>query len=514
MVFSKSYAENLKVNLSKRQLETVTQDYDISQLHQLLLKKQLTSQQLTQFYLERIAQMNPQLNAVISTNPLAMEQAKQLDQELANGQIRGLLHGIPILVKDNIETKELPTTAGSLILKDNMTERDATVIANLRASGAIILGKTNLSEWANFRSRDSSSGWSAVGGQTHNPHDITRSSCGSSSGSGAAIAANLAVAAIGTETNGSITCPASINGIVGVKPRLGLVSRLGIVPIAETQDTAGPMTKFVKDSAILLAYMQSDDPKDQTFKTTLQRSQYRVEALLKKFKKPVNLSKLRLGVLQSPATSNMAVNELLGKFIQQLKQQKTSLVENLQTHPYESFYQDSYDVLLSEFKPSLNQYFKMLPNAYNQLTLEKVIAYNQKNATKEMPYFGQDIFIAAEKSLGMNHTDYQLKLKKIKQATQVDGLDKLILEHDIDALIAVTVGPAWKIDHVYGDRYPGGVSTYSAVSGYKHITLPLGKIKGLPVGLSIIGGKETQDSWLLEIAMSLEAFLSALPKVE
>lgn len=476
----------------------VTEKATIPELHQLMREGELSASQLTEFYLHQIEQKNAQLNAVIATNPDALAAAKKLDESYASGEPMGPLHGIPILIKDNIETADMPTTAGSLILKDNHTNRDATLVKKLRDAGAVILGKANLSEWANIRSERSSSGWSAIGGQTRNPHDITRSPCGSSSGSGSAVAANLSVAAIGTETNGSITCPASANGIVGLKPTVGSVSRMGIVPISHTQDTAGPMTKSVIDTAIIMQVIQGTDSQDKATQI-LAGKQLTINLPDESYQ----LKGKRVGVLKSRAMSHEGVKKTIDKVKQSLQQQGAILVEDLVTNPYEGFVGDTYQVLLYEFKTDLNQYLAALPNDNNQLTLEKIIEFNRQNKETEMKYFQQEVFEKSQAKGPLSESSYIETLAKVRQATREDGLDKLISENKLDVVISATLGPAWKIDLVNGDNFGGSFSTYSAVSGYPHLTLPMGKVHGLPVGLSITAGPLSEQA-LIDFAYAFE----------
>jgi len=485
-----------------QQLKNLVQQSTIPQLIQAMKEKQLTATELTQFFIQQIDELNPQLNAVVAMNPDAISIAMQLDEALSHGKLRGPLHGIPILVKDNIETETMPTTAGSLALKDNFTHRDAPIIAKLKRAGAIILGKTNLSEWANMRSERSSSGWSAIGGQTRNPHDLNRSTCGSSSGSGAAVAAFLSVAAIGTETNGSITCPSSANGIVGIKPTVGLLSRHGIVPISHTQDTAGPMTRSVIDAAILLSVMQGFDEKDPA--TNIAKGHLNYDYTPEQ--SSISLKGKRLGVLYAAPLAHEQVESLFNQTKQMLEQEGALLVEGLSTEPYDHFYQDSYDVLLYEFKATLNDYLAQLPNEYKSLTLEKLIQFNQAHATKEMPYFQQEIFEKSQQKATLTDQKYLTALQKVHQATRADGLDKMLKEHNLDAIITVTLTPAWSIDRINGDHFTGSFSTYPAVSGYPHLTLPMGKVHHMPVGLSITGGALSEKE-LIAIAHRLEQLI-------
>ena len=485
-----------------KQINKITSESNILELQNLMAQEKLSSLELTQFYLQQIKKHNPELKAVISLNPKALTIARALDAERKQGKVKGLLHGIPVMVKDNIETKSMATTAGSLALKDNYTNRDATLVKNLKDSGAIILAKTNLSEWANFRSERSSSGWSGVGGQTRNPIDLNRSPCGSSSGSAAVVAGNLAVAAVGTETNGSITCPSSLTGLVGIKPTVGLVSRYGVVPISHTQDTAGPMTKSVTDTAILLAAMQGEDKNDSA--TTDSKFNFKDNYLnSKKYK---SLKGLRIGLLESRVKPHEGVDAVYDHAIDKLKQSGAILVPDLKLARYEGFGQDTYSILLYEFKQGLNQYLAELPNKLNHLTLEKLIQFNRNHADQEMPFFKQEIFLKAQAKGPLSDSDYIETLKKIKNTTAKEGLDKLVKENNLDIIITPTLGPAWSIDQINGGQYTGGYSTFSAVSGYPHLTLPMGKVHHLPIGLSVIGLSK-EDAKVIQIALSIESVL-------
>ena len=500
-------AVTAKESKQAKNLETLTQTHTIEELQSLMLQGKLTSSELTHFYINKIKNENPKYNAVIALNEKAIKIAANLDATIKEYDVKTLpaLYGMPILLKDNIESKEMATTAGSLALKDNFTNRDATLTANLRAAGAIILGKTNLSEWANFRSERSSSGWSAIGGQTKNPHDVSRTPCGSSSGSGAAVAANFAIAAIGTETNGSITCPAAVNGVVGVKPTVGLVSRHGVVPISPSQDTAGPMTKFVADAKRVLFAMQG---KDQQDKHTLNKG-------IKKVAKNIAIlpvDGLKLGIVYSSAESHEQVAQIMKNTVAKLKANGVELTSDLKFEGYDGFWADAYTQLLREFKTSLNHYFSSLPNdvpdEINTMTLEKLIQFNKDNQQLEMAYFQQEIFEKSQATEGMKTQKYKNLKSKLQRVTGKENISKLIDRHDLDALIAVTRGPAWKIDKINGDNSNGGVSSFSAISGYPHVTLPMAKLHGLPIGLSIMT-KHGEDEKALNVAEALAQLLTS-----
>ena len=479
---------------------TLTTKMTIPEIQEVMNSGELTSLQLTQFYLQQIELKNLKLNAIISVLPNALANARMLDKERADGTVRGALHGIPIIIKDNIETKKVATTAGSLALKDNKTNRDATLIKNLKRAGAIILAKANLSEWANFRSERSSSGWSAIGGQTRNPHDTNRSPCGSSAGSAVAVAANLAVAAVGTETDGSISCPASAVGVVGIKPTLGLVSRYRIIPIADTQDTAGPLAKSVIDASILLAAMQGKDNADLATKARHFKfsEDYQNETITHP------LLGLRVGLLKPRVRKHEGVDKVYESAIEELKKAGAIIVTGIENNRYENFSKDHYNVLLHEFKHYINKYLNSVPTSVHGMTLEKLIQFNLDNADKELEYFQQEIFIKAQAKGNLKSEDYLASLARLKKATREDGLDKHFKDLNLDIIITPSLGPAWSIDLINGGQYTGGYSSYSAISGYPYLTFPMGKVKHLPIGLSVLG-LALEDAKIIEIAKQMEA---------
>ena len=454
-------------------------------------------------YLERIATIDdagPQLNAVIVTNPDA-------PQEAAAAQSAGApLAGRTVLVKDNIETREFPTTAGSLALADNMTGRDAPLIANLRNAGGVVLGKTNLSEWANIRSNGSTSGWSAVGGLTRNPYAIDRNSCGSSSGSGAAVAAGFAWAAIGTETNGSITCPASINGIVGFKPSVGLVSRTHVVPISSTQDTAGPMTQTVFDAALLLGAIAGEDPADPVTLTPKGRIADYTSGLA-----TYSLQGVRIGVMRKQVGNRSDVAKLFDRALADMEAAGAELVE-IEFDPNSEMYGDSFAVLMFELREEMGKYLASLPGESMPRSLADLIAFNEAHPSEELRWFGQDLFEQAEGT-----TDRKAYEKARENAVRIAGeetLDKLMAENDVQFLVAPTRGPAWVSDLVNGDRFNGsiGFGSPAAIAGYPHLTVPMGGIEGLPVGISFYGAKWT-DHEVLKLGAAYERARTAdLPK--
>lgn len=429
----------------------------------------------------RMRRWENQLNAVITTNPGAVAIAKRLDAERASGNIRGPLHGYPVMLKDNIETRDMPTTAGSLALKDNHTDRDAEVVRRLRQAGLLIAAKTNLSEWANFRDNNSSSGWSGIGGLTVNAWDAGRTACGSSSGSAVAVAAGYVAFALGTETDGSVICPASVNGIVGIKPTLGLVSRRGIVPIAHSQDTAGPMASSVASAVLLLSAMEGSDPDDPI---TVHNAKYHGRDYTKDLQAD-GLKGLRIGVIRSQ-TFHMDSIGLYDQAVADMAAAGAVIVDDLKFPDWPSgFWDDSINVLYYEFKHDLNQYFASLPGSLNSFTLEKLIAFNRHHAEREMPWFGQDLLETAQGKGGLDSDEYLQALQKIQTFTR-SSIDDLLSSHHLDVLIMRSNAPAFTIDLVYGDNYQGGSSSMAAIAGYPHITVPMGRWKGLPVGLSLL----------------------------
>ena len=476
-------------------------DDDIAGLQQAMTAGTLSSRQITQWSLDRIAAIDdagPTLNAVLATNPDALAIADERDAERRAGRIRGPLHGIPVLLKDNIDTGDrMPTTAGSLSLAGTPAKGDAEVTRRLREAGAVILGKTNLSEWANIRSTHSSSGWSAVGGQTRNPHVLDRSPCGSSSGSGVAVAAGFVVAAIGTETDGSIVCPASVNGIVGFKPTVGLISRRGIVPISHSQDTAGPMTRTVIDAAILLDVLAGADPADPvTAMATGQHGSFQASL------KAANLDGRRFGIVRNHGGGHTA-EPILDMAVATLRAQGAEVVDPVVLRPASEYSEDELAVLLFELKADLAGY--LAQRGINSLTsLADVIAFNEREAAAEMRWFGQELFLEAERLGGLDSVDYRSKLARIRRLAGADGIDATLTAHRIDALVAITCGPAWPIDLIHGDNM--GVtcsSSPAAVAGYPSVSVPAGFAHGLPIGISFIAGA-WQDAELLKIAYAFE----------
>jgi Asp-tRNA(Asn)/Glu-tRNA(Gln) amidotransferase A subunit family amidase len=460
--------------------DTSLHNLTLQQTQGLLKTQKLTSVALANYYLERIARYDkqgPTINAMAQMNPDLLTQAKALDEKIASGQALGPLFGAVVVVKDNIDIQGLSNTAGSYLLREHFPKNHAFVIQQLLAADALILGKTNLSEWANFRSTLSSSGWSSLHGQTVNPHDTRRSPCGSSSGSGAAIAADFALLAIGTETDGSVTCPAAVNGIVGIKPTLGLVSRSGIIPIAHSQDTAGPMTRTVSDAVALLDVMMAQDNNDPQALPPLQLSQYLVKGGLKG---------KRIGIARNLMGYHSELDKVFEQQLTILRQAGAILVDNANIETKGQWDGAEYTVLLSEFKADLQHYLSQSNAPFKTLT--DAIRLNSEFATQTMPIFGQEIFLAAEQAPSLDEQTYLTALADSKKFTRELGIDATLTKHQLAMLIAPTTAPAWMIDHIDGDHYMGSAGSAAAVSGYPHITVPMGSVKHMPVNISFIGG--------------------------
>ncbi len=463
----------------------------------------LSAQALTKIYLDRIDRLNqqgPKLHAVICTNPDAPTTAAALDAERAAKGPRGLLHGIPILLKDNIDTADnMPTTAGSLALANSIAVQDAFITQKLRAAGAIILGKTNLSEWANFRSTRSTSGWSSVGGQTRNPYVLNRNPCGSSAGSAVAVSANLCAAAIGTETDGSIVCPSGVNGIVGIKPTVGLVSRAGIVPIAHSQDTAGPMARTVTDAAILLGALTGVDERDKM----TGESNGRFPSDYTPFLDKDGLRGTRIGVARNFFGFHPQVDAIMEQAINILRECGAIIIDPANMATAEQFDKTEHELLLYEFKHDLNQYLAGLKPDIGTRTLQDLIAFNEQHQEQVMPHFGQEIFLQAQAKGPLTDTAYQEALATNHRLARDEGINATLNAHQLDAIIAPTNGPAWLTDRINGDHYGGGCSSAAAVAGYPHITVPAGYVHGLPVGLSFFGDAY-QEPTLIRLAYAFE----------
>lgn len=477
------------------------EEYTINQLQQGYKNGDYTIQTVVQNYLDRIESIDkngPQLNSVIQLNPDALEIAKQLDEELKAGKSRGPLHGVPVLIKDNIDTHDqMSTTAGSRALQGSHPLQDSWVAKKLREAGAVIIGKTNLSEWANFRGNLSISGWSGVGGQTKNPYILDRNPCGSSSGSGAAVSANLCMLAIGTETNGSIVCPATANGIVGIKPTVGLISRSGIIPISFTQDTPGPMTRSVSDAAIALGMMVGIDSTDS--KTLLSKGKSYQDYT--PFLKADGLKGKRIGWYKEPSGRHYKVDSLMVKAVNYLKSQGAEIVE-IQQITEEDIDGASFNVLLYEFKDGLNKYFASLGANAPIKSLQDLITFNASDSV-ELKHFDQELLKMAQKKGDLNTKEYQDALAKILTAMRQQGIDRVMNANKLDALIAPTGAPAWKTDSVNGDAFSVGSSSPAAIAGYPSISVPMGFIDGLPVGISFFG-RAWSEPLLIEIAYAYE----------
>jgi amidase len=465
----------------------------LPELAEALKAGEVSAEALTQAYLDRIDLVDrsgPTLQAVLTLNPDALDAARALDAKRDAGEPLGALHGLPILIKDNIETADvMPTTAGALTLKDNLTGRDSPLIAGLRAEGAIILGKTNLSQWANFRSNSSMSGWSALGGQVRNPHMLDRNPCGSSSGSGAAAAASLAAGTVGTETNGSIICPSNVNGVVGFKPTVGLVSQDFIIPISSSQDTAGPMTKTVRGAAMMLNAMA----------TGAARTDY-VGAL-----DAASLEGARIGVLRSAQGSSPHIQARFDAALADLEAAGAILVEIDSFDMPDGFWGQAFDVLKYEFKATLNTYLATTPDAVTARSLTDLIAFNTQNADTELVLFNQDIFEQSDAMEGLESVGYKQAVAFVQSATRENGIDRLLTEHDVVALVAPSGPLAPRVDPVNGDVWPdwAGAGYLAAIAGYPHLTVPMGTVRGIPIGLSFMGGKD-QDARILSLGYAYE----------
>ncbi|MES2899902.1 MAG: amidase [Pseudomonadota bacterium] len=462
-------------------------------------KGSLTSEGLAKAYLARIAAVDragPRINSIIELNPDALAQAKALDRERAAGKLRGPLHGCCVLLKDNIATGDkMRTSAGSLALAEVRAVRDASIVARLRDAGAVILGKTNLSEWANMRGVRSTSGWSGRGGLTRNPYALTRSCSGSSSGSGAAMAASLATFAVGTETDGSIVSPASACGVVGIKPTVGLVSRSGIIPISHTQDTAGPMARSVADAALLLAAMAGADPRDAA--TAGAKITDYAAALDKD-----GLKGMRLGVARNYFGRHPKTDALMERALKVLVAQGAELID-VRVPNTDKIGNSELQVLLYEFKPGLAAYFAEYAPHAPVRDMASVIAFNQRERVRELPYFGQEHMERSQAKGGLDSQEYLDALATCRRYSRAEGIDQILLEHRLDALVAPTAGPAWLIDLVNGDSSGGSFSSPAAVAGYPHVTVPAGTVHGMPVGLSFVGTAWSEAA-LIRMAYSFE----------
>lgn len=484
------------------------EEFTLANLQAGMKSGRFTARGITEKYLERIEEIDkhgPALNSIIELNPDALAIAEALDRERKSKGPRGLLHGVPVLIKDNIGTHDrMMTTAGSLALEGSVPPRDSFVAQRLRAAGAVILGKTNLSEWANFRSSHSTSGWSGRGGLTRNPYALDRNPCGSSSGSGAAVSANLCALAVGTETDGSIVCPSSANGIVGIKPSVGLISRSVIIPISHSQDTAGPMARTVTDAAILLSALAGIDPDDPA---TLQ-SQGKAHPDYTEFLDPHGLRAARIGVARQFFGFNESVDRLMEVVLHEMKSQGALLIDPANVPTLGKFDEFEDVVLQFEFKADLNTYLANLgPNAPIH-SLKEIIEFNERNRGREMRYFGQDLFLKAEARGPLTSKEYLHAVSEARRLTRQEGIDAVMDKFRLDALVAPTGSPAWKTDLINGDRIEGGSSSPAAIAGYPNINVPAGFVFGLPVGISFFG-RAFSEPKLIKLAYSFEQAVRA-----
>ncbi len=491
---------NTESNVSREfRLNEIT----ISELQEGYKSGEFSIKEVVQAYLDRVElidQNGPALNSIIQINPDALLIAEELDRELSEGNIRGPLHGIPVVLKDNIDTYDkMPCTAGSRALMNSYPLQDSYVADQLRKAGAVIIGKANLSEWANFRGELSSSGWSGLGGQTKNPYILERNPCGSSSGSGVAVSANLTILAIGTETDGSVVCPSHANGIVGIKPTVGLLSRSGVIPISSTQDTPGPMARTVKDAAICLGALVGIDSSDS--KTLASEGRYYTDYTA--FLKEDGLKRKRIGILKGPLGRNYKVDTLFYRAVNLLKEQGAEVIE-IDDLIKGDLWQYELEVFLYEYKDGLNNYFKSLGPDAPIKNLEELIAFNQSDSV-ELKDFNQQYLEMAQEKGSLESEEYQEALHKLLKGAREDGIDRVMDKLNLDAIVAPTGSPAWKTDHINGDSFQLGSSSAAAMAGYPNITVPMGFIDELPVGISFFGSAWSEPV-LLEIAYAYEMF--------
>lgn len=475
----------------------------IAELSDAMASGDRSSVEITELYLDRIAALDragPRLRSIIETNPEALEVARRLDEERAAGNVRGPLHGVPIVLKDNIDTADgMTTTAGSYALEGHVAAQDSGVAAGLRRAGAVLLAKANLSEWANIRSTRSSSGWSGRGGQCGNAYAIDRNPCGSSSGSGASVSANFCAGAIGTETNGSVVCPSSVNGVVGVKPTVGLVSRAGIIPIAHTQDTAGPMTRSVADAAAILSAMVGPDPRDPMTEPSARFAGTDYTQYLD----ADGLRGARIGIERSHFGNHPVVDALMEDAIRAMSSAGATIVEDTIIETRRDFSQASFQILLYELKADLAAYLEMSGRPNGMATLADVIAFNEANADREMPWFGQEIFHMAEEKGDLTSREYLDAVRTAHELSRARGIDAVMETHQLDAIVSPTTGPAWKTDLVAEGGSSYGSSGSAAISGYPSITVPNGYVHGMPVGILFFGRAWSEDV-LFRLAYSYE----------
>ncbi|MFN8207973.1 MAG: amidase [Bacteroidales bacterium] len=478
-------------------------EYSVSTLAKMFRSGELSPRVVAELFLKRINAIDksgPYLNSVIELNPDALLDADRAGKELKEGIDRGPFHGIPLLIKDNIDTADkMHTTAGSLALADSIALEDAGIVARLRKAGAVILGKTNLSEWANIRSSHSSSGWSARGGQTRNPYYLDCNPCGSSSGSAVAVSSNLCTLAIGTETDGSVVCPSSTNGIVGIKPTVGLWSRSGIIPISHTQDTAGPMARCVADAAVLLGVCLGPDERDQATKAC----PFPENTDFTRYLDINGLKGARIGVDRNSFGFSTAVDKLMEQAILVMKRLGAEIIDPAPLNLPREAGEAEMEVLMYEFKAGLNKYLAGCSSAVKVRSLKDLIRFNEENAEKEMPWFGQELFHLAESKGDLDDPAYRKALAGSLRFSRQQGIDRTLKAYGLDAIIAPTGGPAWKTDWVNGDHFSGGSSSASACAGYPAITVPAGNIHGLPVGITFMGGAWSEPR-LISLAFAYE----------
>ena len=481
------------------------EEFTLLELQSKMSSGELTARRIAESYLERIEQIDqhgPSIRAVIELNPDALAMAAARDAERRAGKTRGRLHGIPILIKDNVDTHDrMQTTAGSLALEGSGAPRDAFIVKRLRAAGAVILGKTNLSEWANFRGKRSVSGWSSRGGLTRNPYALDRSACGSSSGSGAAVAANLCAAAIGTETDGSIICPSQTNGIVGLKPTLGLLSRSGIIPIAHSQDTPGPMARTVADAAILLGALTGVDERDSATRASGRHALKDYTPFLDEH----GLQGARIGVARNMVGTDPRILKIFEDCLDVLKHLGAVIVDPANVPNFNKFGKTELEVLHYEFKADLNKYLASRGPQARVRTMAEVIKFNEENAARVLPYFGQEHLITAQQKGPLSGKPYREALARNRQLTRAAGIDAVMKKHRLEALVVPSGGPAWVIDLVNGDANNWDMESTSpaAVAGYPHMTVPAGTIFGLPVGISFFA-RAWQEPALIKLAYAFE----------
>src|SRR5690349_15325864 len=481
-------------------------EISIAGLQAVMSAGKYTAQAITKKYLDRIDDVDkhgPSLNSVIELNPDALTIATEMDRERKAGRLRGPLHGIPVLIKDNIDTHDrMTTTAGSLALEGSIAPQDSTVAKKLRDAGAVIMGKTNLSEWANFRSSHSSSGWSGRGGQTKNPYVLDRNPCGSSSGTGAAIAANLAAIGVGTETDGSVVCPSNANSLVGIKPTVGLISRAGIIPISHSQDTAGPMCRSVRDAAILLGVLTSADPRDP-YAGPAKGEHKEAISEYTLFLDANGLKGARIGVQRKSFGFNDAVDKVMNECVDTIKRLGATIIDPAEIPTQGKFDDTELEVLLYEFKTDLNKYLASLGPGAPVKSLKDIIDFNHNHPDRELPYFGQDIMTKAQAKGPLTEKKYLDALARNHLMSRTQGIDAVMIKNKLDAIIAPTGGPPWPTDLANGDHFTGGYSTASAVAGYPHITVPAGYVFGMPVGISFFGRAWSEPA-LIKFAYAFE----------